>query len=94
MRRHYEEWSGFNGGAWTEEINVRSFITKNYTPYDGDESFLVGPTQNTLDLWDQVMELTKQEREAGGVLNCDTKIVSQINSHEAGYLAKDLVKIV
>ena len=94
MRRNYEEWSGFQGGAWTEEINVRSFITKNYTPYDGDESFLVGPTQNTLDLWDQVMDLTKQEREAGGVLDMDTHVVSSIVSHGPGYLNKEKETIV
>ena len=94
MRRNYEEWSGFQGGAWMEEINVRSFITKNYTPYDGDADFLVGPTQNTLDLWAQVMDLTKQEREAGGVLDMDTHVVSSIVSHGPGYLDKEKETIV
>lgn len=69
------EWRTFNGGVWEREINVRDFIQKNYTPYDGNEEFLSGPTQNTKDLWDQVMDLTKQEREAGGVLDMDTKII-------------------
>ena len=94
MRKDYEGWSGFEGGSWTREINVRSFITHNYTPYDGDEAFLVGPTQNTLDLWDQVMDLTKQEREAGGVLDMDTHVVSTITSHGPGYLNKEKEVIV
>ena len=59
------EWNGFTGGEWEREVNVRDFIQKNYHPYDGDESFLAPPTQDTLDLWDQVMELSRKEREAG-----------------------------
>ncbi|MBE6653937.1 MAG: formate C-acetyltransferase [Ruminococcaceae bacterium] len=90
----YEGWRGFQKGTWMSEINVRSFIKHNYTPYDGDESFLEGPTQDTLDLWEQVMDLTKQEREAGGVLDMDTKVVSTITSHGPGYLNKDKEKIV
>ena len=82
------EWNGFVGGKWEDEINVRDFIQKNYTPYDGDESFLAGPTQNTKDLWAMVMDLTKKEREAGGVLDMDTKVVSTIVSHGPGYLDK------
>ena len=70
------EWTGFNGGKWEKEINVRNFIQKNYTPYDGDDNFLAGPTQATKELWDQVMDLTKKEREAGGVLDMDTKVIS------------------
>ena len=66
MNYNFEAWKGFEGGTWQKEINVRSFIKHNYTPYDGDESFLVGPTQNTKDLWEQVLELTRQERAAGG----------------------------
>ena len=62
------EWTDFVGGNWVNEVNVRDFIQKNYTPYDGDDTFLAGPTQNTTDLWDQVLDLMKQEREAGGVL--------------------------
>ena len=88
------EWRNFNGGAWEKEINVRDFIQKNYTPYMGDDSFLEGPTQDTLDLWEQVLELSKQEREAGGVLDMDTKVVSTITSHKAGYLDKSKEKIV
>ncbi|OUM89502.1 formate C-acetyltransferase [Caldibacillus debilis] len=87
-------WEGFKGGKWQEEIDVRDFILKNYTLYEGDESFLEGPTEATKKLWDQVMELSKKEREAGGVLDMDTKIVSTITSHGPGYLNKDLEKIV
>ena len=94
MNRMYEGWRGFEKGTWTSEINVRSFIRHNFKPYDGDESFLEGPTQDTLDLWEQVMELTKKEREAGGVLDMDTKVVSNIISHGPGYLNKDKEKIV
>ena len=94
MGRNYPGWEGFERATWTNEINVRSFIRHNYTPYDGDDSFLAGPTQDTLDLWDQVMDLTKQEREAGGVLDMDTKIISTITSHGPGYLNKDKEKIV
>ena len=94
MNRNYEGWRGFEGGTWVKEINVRSFIKHNYTPYDGDDSFLAGPTQDTLDLWDQVLDLTRQEREAGGVLDMDTKVISTITSHGPGYLNKDKEKIV
>ncbi len=89
-----QEWTGFNGGAWQKEVNVRDFIQKNYTPYDGDASFLAGPTQATTDLWDQVLDLQKKEREAGGVIDMDTKVVSTITSHAAGYLNKDKETIV
>ena len=89
-----KEWAGFTPGVWEREINVRDFIQKNYTPYDGDDAFLAGPTQNTMDLWDQVMDLTKQEREAGGVLDMDTKIISTITSHGPGYLDKNKETIV
>ena len=88
------EWKDFVGGKWENEINVRDFIQKNYTPYDGDESFLAGPTQATTELWAQVMELSKKEREAGGVLDMDTKVVSTITSHGPGYLDKSKEKIV
>ncbi|MBQ8012718.1 MAG: formate acetyltransferase, partial [Oscillospiraceae bacterium] len=89
------EWDGFEPGRWsTTSVNVRDFIQKNYTPYDGDESFLEGPTEATAQLWEQVMDLTRQEREAGGVLDMDTKIISTITSHGPGYLNKDLEKIV
>ena len=88
------EWKDFVGGKWEKEINVRDFIQKNYTPYDGDDTFLVGPTQNTQDLWAQVMELSKKECEAGGVLDMDTKVVSTITSHGPGYLDKNKETIV
>ena len=88
------EWNGFVGGKWEREINVRDFIQKNYTPYDGDESFLADPTQNTKDLWEMVLDLSKKEREAGGVLDMDTKVISTINSHGAGYLDKSKETIV
>ena len=88
------EWNTFNGGVWEREINVRDFIQKNYTPYDGDDQFLEGPTENTTALWDQVMDLSKKEREAGGVLDMDTKIISTITSHGPGYLDKEKETIV
>ena len=94
MDYNYEGWEGFEGGTWKKEINVRSFIRHNYTPYDGDDSFLAGPTEDTKELWDQVLELSKQEREAGGVLDMDTKIISTITSHGPAYLNKDKEKIV
>jgi formate C-acetyltransferase len=89
-----KEWYSFNEGRWCNSINVRDFILKNFNPYDGDDSFLEGPTEATTKLVEQVMELSKQEREAGGVLDMDTKIVSTITSHGAGYLNKDLETIV
>ena len=89
-----QEWNSFVGGVWQKEINVRDFIQKNYTPYEGDDSFLAGPTQATKDLWDQVMELSAEERAKGGVLDMDTKIISGITSHGPGYLNKDKEKIV
>ncbi len=84
----------FVGGKWQSEINVRDFIQRNYTPYDGDSSFLAGPTEATTKLWQECCELFKKERENGGVLDMDTKIVSTITSHGAGYIDKDLEKIV
>lgn len=88
------QWDGFKAGRWMETVDVRDFILKNFTQYDGDESFLEGPTDATLKLWDKVMDLSKQEREAGGVLDMDTKVVSTITSHGPGYLDKDLEQIV
>ena len=88
------EWTDFVGGKWENEVNVRDFIQKNYTPYEGNDEFLCGPTDATNKLWEQVMDLTKQEREAGGVLDMDTKVVSTLTSHGAGYLNKDLETIV
>ena len=94
MKQMPEQWEGFVPGHWTDEINVRDFIQKNYTPYDGDESFLADPTPATKKLWEDVLELSKKEREAGGVLDMDTKVVSSLTSHAAGYIEKDLEKIV
>lgn len=90
----FDEWNGFNHGLWEKEINVRDFIQKNYEPYDGDDEFLAGPTQATQELWNQVMELSKKELEAGGVLDMDTKIISTITSHGPGYLDKEKETIV
>ncbi len=84
----------FKGGKWESEINVRDFIMNNLTPYAGDEEFLAKPTKATLDLWNHVMDLTKKERENGGVLDMDTKIVSTITSHGPGYLDKSKEKVV
>ena len=81
-----EAWEGFEGGTWTDEVDVRDFIQRNYTPYEGDESFLAGPTQRTKDLWDYVMGLLTKEREKGGCLDMDTKVVTGIVSHPAGYI--------
>ncbi|MBC2674916.1 formate C-acetyltransferase [Listeria booriae] len=89
-----EQWFEFTGGNWENEIDVRDFILKNYRLYEGDDTFLAGPTDATSQLWDQVMDLTKQERENGGVLDMDTKIVSTITSHNPGYLNKDLETVV
>ena len=91
----YEGWEGFTPGKWSnDEVAVRDFIQKNYTPYEGDGSFLAGATEATKKLWEIVCDLTKKEREAGGVLDADTKIVSTLTSHGPGYLDKELEKIV
>lgn len=87
-------WRNFKDGNWQTRIDVRDFIQKNYTPYEGSDAFLEGPTEDTLFLWDQVMDLSKQEREAGGVLDMDTKIVSTITSHGPAYLDHNREKIV
>ena len=89
-----EQWQGFKGKTWKQEVDVRDFILNNYTEYKGDEAFLADATEDTKVLWDEVMDLTKQETEAGGVLDMDTKVVSTIVSHEAGYLDKDRETIV
>lgn len=89
-----EEWYSFESGNWTKEIDVRDFIQRNYTPYEGDDKFLEGTTSATDALWKQVMELNKLEQAAGGVLNADTSVVSTLTSHKAGYLDKALEKIV
>ncbi len=89
-----EQWQGFKGKTWKTEVDVRDFIQQNYSAYEGDAEFLEGPTEATNELWAQVMDLTKQEMEAGGVLDMDTKVVSTITSHGAGYLNKDKEQIV
>ncbi|UII54291.1 formate C-acetyltransferase [Cytobacillus spongiae] len=89
-----EHWKGFSIGTWQKEVNVRDFILTNFIPFEGDHSFLSGPTEATTTLWKQVMELTKQERENGGVLDMDTEIVSTITSHGPGYLDEKLEKVV
>ncbi|MGN0435672.1 MAG: formate C-acetyltransferase [Wujia sp.] len=89
-----EGWNGFVPGKWQKEVEVRDFIQRNYTPYEGDDSFLAEPTQNTKDLWQMVLDLSKKEREAGGVLDMDTKVVSTLTSHGPGYLDKDKETIV
>ena len=93
----FEQWNGFEGRLWKEEINVRDFIQKNYKPYDGDESFLAGPTEATNKLWGILQKLQKEERAKGGVLDMETDIVSTLTSHAPGYICeecKDLEKIV
>ncbi|MED2186336.1 formate C-acetyltransferase [Bacillus wiedmannii] len=87
-------WENFKGEKWKAEIDVRDFILNNVNVFEGDESFLAGATESTKQLWDQVMDLTTKERENGGVLDMDTKIVSSITSHEPGYLNKDIEKVV
>ncbi|MBE5911175.1 formate C-acetyltransferase [Pseudobutyrivibrio sp.] len=98
MANHnFEQWDGFEGRVWRDNIDVRDFIQKNYTPYDGDESFLAGPTDATNTLWGKLQELQAAERAKGGVLDMDTDIVSSLTSHGAGYISeetKDLEQIV
>ena len=91
----YKAWEGFIPGKWSDdEVNVRDFIQRNYTPYDGDDSFLEGPTEATKKLWQEILELSEKERAAGGVLKADTSIVSTLTSHKGGYIDKELEKIV
>ncbi len=91
----FEQWSGFNKqGEWTKEIDVRGFIQANYTPYEGDSSFLVGPTEKVTKLWNKVLELYEKEKENNNVLDVDTKIPSGINRFASGYIDKDLEEIV
>ena len=91
----FKQWEGFVPGKWSnDEINVRDFIQVNYKPYEGDGSFLAGPTEATKKLWADIMDLSKEERARGGVYDADTKIISTVNSHEPGYIDKSLEKIV
>ena len=92
-----EEWRGFKGSHWTDDVNVRAFIQDNYTPYDGDEEFLEGPTEATDKLWGKLTELQKEERAKGGVLECETEVVSSLTAYGPGYIdesMKDLEQIV
>ena len=86
----FEEWNNFNSGSWEHEVNVRDFIQKNYTPYEGDSSFLSDATEKTTKLWEEVLELYKKEREAGGVIGISSDVDSTISSHDAGYINKYL----
>ncbi len=91
----FEQWKGFEKGEWKRQINVRNFIQKNYTPYEGDSNFLAGTTEKTKKLWDEVLELYKKEHDSrGGVLDIDTKTVSTVSAHEAGYIDRELEEIV
>lgn len=95
--KNFDQWEGFSGRLWKEEINVRDFIQNNYTPYDGDESFLAGPTEATDKLWGKLKELQKEERAKGGVLDMETEVVSDILAYGAAYMddsMKDLEKVV
>ncbi|MCD8511529.1 MAG: hypothetical protein LRY73_17825 [Bacillus sp. (in: Bacteria)] len=94
MNQQIKGWNGFKSGKWQQEVDVRDFIQANYKEYTGNEEFLAEPTEATTSLWGQVMELSKAERERGGVYDLDTKIVSTITSHDAGYLNKDKEKVV
>ena len=92
-----EQWAGFEGRIWREEVNVRDFIQKNYKPYDGDESFLAEPTDATNKLWGALQKLQKEEREKGGVLDCETEVVSGLTAYGPGYIdesMKDLEQVV
>ena len=92
-----QQWRGFKGVKWVEEVNVRDFIQNNYTPYDGDESFLAGPTDATNTLWGKLQELQKEERAKGGVLDMETEVVSSMTAYGAAYIdpsTKDLEKVV
>ena len=95
--RNFEQWKGFKGDIWREEINTRDFIQNNYTPYDGDESFLAGPAESTDKLWGKLQQLQKEERAKGGVLDMETSVVSGLISYGPGYIdenLKDLEQIV
>ncbi|PAG52828.1 formate acetyltransferase, partial [Staphylococcus aureus] len=93
-KNHATAWQGFKNGRWNRHVDVREFIQLNYTLYEGNDSFLAGPTEATSKLWEQVMQLSKEERERGGMWDMDTKVASTITSHDAGYLDKDLETIV
>ena len=92
-----EEWRGFKGTHWLDDVNVRDFIQNNYTPYDGNEDFLAGPTDATNTLWGKLQALQKEEHDHNGVLECETEVVSSLTAYGPGYIdeaTKDLEKIV
>ena len=89
-----EQWQGFKGSKWQDEVDVRDFIQNNYKPYNGDESFLEGPTESTNTLWGKLQKLQKEERAKGGVLDMETEVVSSLTAYGPGYLDKDLEKVV
>ena len=89
-----EQWQGFKGSKWQDEVDVRDFIQNNYKPYDGDESFLEGPTESTNTLWEKLQKLQKEERAKGGVLDMETEVISSLTAYGPGYLDKDLEKVV
>lgn len=89
-----EQWQGFKGSKWQDEVDVRDFIQNNYKPYDGDESFLEDPTESTNTLWEKLQKLQKEERAKGGVLDMETEVVSSLTAYGPGYLDKDLEKVV
>jgi len=94
---HFEQWAGFTGRNWKDSVDVRDFIQCNYTPYEGDESFLEGPTEATSKLWGKLQELQKEERAKGGVLDMETEVVSGLTAYGPGYIdedMKDLEKVV
>ena len=92
---HFEQWAGFKGKEWVNSVDVRSFIQENYTPYEGNATFLTGTTEKTKKLWDEVLKLYEKERNSNGsVLDIDTKTISTVSAHEAGYIDKDLEEIV
>ena len=90
----HTEWKDFIPGVWSKAIDVRDFIQRNYKPYEGDGSFLVGPTERTEKLWNQVLKLYEEEREKGGMIDADTSVATHITAHKPGYIDKDLETIV
>jgi formate C-acetyltransferase len=88
--KDFEQWNGFKGNRWKEKIDVRNFIKLNYTPYDGDDSFLEGPTEATNKLWGKLQELQKAERANGGVLDMETEVVTSLTAYGPGYIDEDL----
>ena len=90
---NFKEWDGFDGRIWKEEINVRDFIQKNYTPYEGDDAFLSGPTAATNKLWGILQQLQKEERANGGILDMETNVVSSVTAYPPGYIGEDTADI-